>query len=162
MKKYVDDMVDNIIRDNYQAVRQGLYKTVLKIEQDFYNQGKIYLDNYYNEYSPDYYKRTNNLRDNSLRKYHKYTGFRLTSVETGISFSTEGMDIYKRSNGAKPWETSPFNTLEDYVLYNAMEGYHGREGLHDGTKIDTEMQRYTEWYDGMVHNILRNNIAKFI
>lgn len=160
MKNYINDMINNIIEDNYKAVRKGLNETVKQIERDFYTQGKIYLDNYYAEYSPKYYNpRTGNLRDHSLQKYKLYGR---KKVEVGIKFSTENMDTYKRSKNAKPWEPRTFATLEDYVLFNAMEGFHGREGIHDGTKINEEMKRYTEWYDGMVDKMLHDNIAKFI
>lgn len=160
MKNSINDIINNIIEDNYKAVRKGLNATVQQVERDFLTQGNIYLDNYYAEYDPEYYNpRTDNLRNNSLQTYRAYKN---KIVEVGIKFSAENMEAYPRSK-KHPWEPKTFATLEDYVLYNAMEGFHGWDGLHNGAKINEEMKRYTQWYsDTVVDGLLHNNIAKFI
>lgn len=159
MKDFVDQMVNDIVEDSRKAVRKAMNETAKQIERDFLTQAKIYLDNYYMEYDPDWYKRTDNLRENSLHPSRRY---RANVVEAGIEFSSVDMKPYSRHPNAKSWEPRTFATLEDYVLFNAMYGFHGNEDIHSGTKIDDEMAQYLQWYgDNMLDKILDKNMAKF-
>lgn len=159
----VDRMVKDILDQNEQAILKAMVRTGARIERDFLLQAKIYLDAYYDEYAPRVYKkRTGNLKNNTLhrRRGNQQEG---TVIEAGIYFSSDDMDKYPRHPKAKAWEANPFATLEDFVLDNAMQGYHGREGIYNGSRIDDEMDMYVQWYErNMLHKILQNNIDKLL
>lgn len=160
--KSVDNMVQSILNENHSAIQKAMVRTAGKIQRDFLAQAKIYLDNYYMEYSPVYYDRIDNLKKYSVHRRNSNIQYG-DVVEAGIYFSSDSMDAYPRHPNAKPWESRTFATLEDFVLDNAMQGYHGRKGLNDGTPIDEEMQRYVQWYgDTMLDKLINDNIARFL
>ena len=75
---------------------------------------KYAIEQFYNDYSPDYYDRTYDLRENSYSRYYHNNG---RAIYGGVRINSEKMQPYNR--GSK-WETNPFE-----VASFAWHGWHG-------------------------------------
>lgn len=128
------------------------YKSVKEFENDLKNECRKYLttfaieycskaadeltktakyaiDEFYNDYNERYYKRTDNLRENSYKRYYKNHGKRVVG---GVYIGSDYMDTYYKKTQDGLIERDPF-----LVASTAWEsGLHGIYGWHteDGNK----------------------------
>lgn len=97
-----------VLQDAKRAAIAAAKETAKQISRDMHREALNALKYYYNDYDPDYYWRTYNLRDNSLSKiYQDNTTDSTVDIIIGEKFSVERMNTYK--DGAKPeWILSDF------------------------------------------------------
>lgn len=131
MKKYkdLDDFKNNFEKDLKNDIDSYLWtyaKTYCdKAAEELTETAKYAIEQFYEDYNEDekYYKRTNNLKNNSYKLYFHNNG---TKLYGGVKISADDMDTYyKREHGEKV-ERDPFLVLE-----SAWEGgWHGIYGMH--------------------------------
>ena len=65
IKDNVKRVLDNIITDVRKTTKAALEYAGKRVSDDLDKMAYLALDSYYSEYDPEYYKRTNELLDNS-------------------------------------------------------------------------------------------------
>lgn len=75
---------------------------------------QIVQEDYYDQYDPIKYKRTDNFKDNSYEPY-----LDLSKAMGGVLLSSDNMEEYYQSKGTK----DPYN--KNLIFELDMEGYHG-------------------------------------
>jgi hypothetical protein len=122
------------------AIRRSMRTVANKVKADFVAQAKICMDNYYQEYDPISYRRTENLKDNAIYPYERA---RKGELDVGVAFSSEFMN---------PYRVGPKSELDGYevaelVVNNFMEGIHGNPSISVGRHVDETMRHFTTAYN---------------
>ena len=149
MNELVKQIAKQATEDGRKTIRKAIRTIVTQVETDFMAQAMKCLDEYYDEYPmpPRQYQRTNNLYHNVARPYRRY---RPNEVDVGVRFSSDEMDEYKWTS-KNPFNSKYFNTLEDLVVSNALDGYHGEAYIAPRTStIDYKMQQFEREYGAKV------------
>lgn len=132
-KPSLDWMLKNIITDVRKTTKAALEYAGQKVSDDLGKMAYYALDSYYNEYDPEYYKRTNELINNSYCKINKRSGF---NVKAGVKFDENLMDHPKAG-------------IPEYaILENFMVGVHGFDGVYDSINRRNVMDKYYNSYIG--------------
>lgn len=125
MKKYRS--VEEFERDLKNECRK--YLTTFAIEycskaaDELTNTAKYAIEEFYRDYNPNWYDRTNNLKDNSYKRYYKNHGKRVIG---GVYIGSDYMDNYYKKTKNGLIERDPF-----LVASTAWEsGLHGIYGWH--------------------------------
>lgn len=130
MKKYksVEEFLNNYKTDLWNDCEKYLKTYAIeyctKAADDLTETAKYAIEEFYNDYDERRYKRTNNLKNNSYKRYYKNNGKR---VWGGVEISADNMDTYYRKNkDGIIEERDPF-----LVFSTAWEsGLHGIYGWH--------------------------------
>ena len=122
MNAGIDAFVEKIIADAETKIKTDLEVVSQKIRKDFTDKAKEAVLQYYANYTPEIYVRTNNLRDNVVRDISFSV---LNSGQYGafIQFNSSKMSEYPsygRADGV---------SVKDIVVANFMAGIHGREEI---------------------------------
>lgn len=145
MESTIKAFAEDIVEKHRLAIRKAMRDVAKKVEEDFLQQASNCLDNYYQEYTPKKYERTNRLRDHGIVPYKRY---RKNEIDVGVAFSPTEIPPYP-----DPYETAKvrltgteFKTIEDLVVGNAMEGIHGHKDVYVGKSIHETMQGFRDVY----------------
>ena len=120
-------------------------------------KAKKLMDNYYDEYTPHIYDRTNNLHDNAIKPLYSLHG---TNHLGGVTISSEAMEEYKRlvpdeSKGVgilgKYYTEQLIPGEKDIVVKNWIEGTH--------PNIDENELKNGKTENGKILEAYRDNIA---
>lgn len=112
---------DAVLKDAKRAAFVAARETAKQISRDMHKEALKTLKYYYADYSPDYYDRTYNLRDNSLTRIFEDKSTATTvDIIIGEKFSGEKMNQYM--NGKKPSADS------DWVVDQFLKGTHPNTG----------------------------------
>lgn len=126
-------ILNNIITDTRKKTKAALEYAGQKISGDFAVMAYLALDNYYSEYNPKFYKRTNQLMDSSYYKVNKRNGF---SIDAGVVFDPELMN--------HPHKGIP----EEGIMENFMYGIHGNPDIYDsGANYRDQMDKFYQQYN---------------
>lgn len=144
MKDTIKGFVDEVKAQGKKAIRSAMRDVVRKIESDFMVQAKACMDNYYREYTPRVYERTENLREHG---YHPYRRYRKNEIDVGVAFSADQMLPYSgvESEDNTTNDISGFS-IEELVVNNFMQGIHGNPSIYIGRHVDDTMQHFTSAY----------------
>lgn len=130
-KPSLDTIIKHIITDTRKTTKAALEYAGQKVSDDLCKMAYLALDNYYSEYDPEYYRRTNDLRNNVYYKINKRDGF---SIKSGVVFDHEKMNHKHKghySNG------DPFTEFDIYN--NFLDGFHGYK-WNNGTQQAEEIR----------------------
>ena len=120
-------VLNNIITDVRKTTKAALEYAGKRVSDDLDQMAYLALDSYYSEYDPKYYKRTNDLMNNSYYKTNQRTGF---SVKAGVKFDENLMNHPKAG-------------IPEYaILENFMVGVHGFDGVYDSINRRNAMDKY--------------------
>ena len=156
MNSMIKAFADQVAKDGKAKLRGIMRQVANRVEADFLEQAQTCLDNYYREYDPLEYERTNNLFRNGFNPYKRY---RRNEIDVGVSFDPSRMDKYRSNSAISEYQAKPYiTTREQLVVANAMEGIHGRPSVYIGRSIDDTMMHFTNayarWYlDGYFQSI---------
>lgn len=108
------------------------------------------IEQFYKDYGPNngepwFYKRTDDLKDNSYKPYYHNNGKRIYG---GVRITSEDMSPYNR--GTKS-ETDPFE-----VAKFAYDGWHGHPAINIHTTPPLEMIRENMKNEQFLHRINKN------
>ncbi len=142
MKDVVKNFVDEVKTQGKQAIRKVMKDVVRKVEFDFMVQARECMDNYYREYTPTVYERTDNLKHHG---YHPYKRYRKNEIDVGVAFSADQMLSYAVEDDENANSISGFS-IEDLVVNNFMQGIHGNPSVYVGRHVDETMQHFTSAY----------------
>lgn len=97
-----------VLKNAKRAAIVAAKETAKQISRDMHKEALNALKFYYKDYDPDYYWRTDNLRNNSLtRIYQDNSTDKMVDIIIGEKFSGEKMNVY--ADGAQPeWIVSDF------------------------------------------------------
>lgn len=140
MNTIIKDFVNTEKKRWRRAIQKSMRTVGNKVKADFVAQARICMDNYYQEYDPISYIRTDNLKDNAIYPYERA---RAGELDVGVAFSSDFMN---------PYRVGPNNQLNGYevadlVVNNFMEGIHGSPSVHIGRRVDETMQHFTSAYN---------------
>lgn len=110
-----------IISDLYTFARNFTTKTTELASYKINEFAKQAIAKYYGGYSPDFYVRTGQLRDNSFKPFIDSVG---THYRGGIEINTSWVDYLRHGSGV---------TTDEIVAWSWTQGYHG---------IRTDTQKY--------------------
>lgn len=156
MDSMIKAFANQVANDGKAKLRGVMRQVAKRVEVDFLAQAQTCLDNYYREYDPLVYDRTENLLRNGFNPYKRY---RRNEIDIGVSFDPSRMDTYRDNDTFSEYKAKPYITnREQLVVANAMEGIHGRPSIYVGRSIDDTMQHFTHsyarWYlDGYFQSI---------
>ena len=162
MEQAIKDFVKTLKEEHRQAIRAGMKEVARRVEKDFKEEAKRCIDNYYKEYSPTVYERTDRLRDHGILPYKRY---RLNEIDVGVAFSPMEIPPYDDpyGNAEKRLKGTPFKTIEDLVVGNAMEGIHGHKSVYVGKSIHETMQSFRDVYSAFfLDEYFKATIDKYI
>jgi hypothetical protein len=144
MDSMIKAFANQVANDGKTKLRSVMKQVAKRVEVDFLEQAQTCLDNYYKEYDPLVYNRTENLRRNGFNPYKRY---RRNEIDIGVSFDPSSMDKYRENDTFSEYKAKPYiTTREQLVVENAMEGIHGRPSIYVGRSIDDTMQHFTSAY----------------
>lgn len=97
--------------------------TGARITADIFTKiASLTIQEFYNDYSPKYYDRTFDMRDNSYKKYLHNNG---RSYTGGVRISPNSLDSYKRTPGPNyPYGQSNPTSIFYGVWYDGYRGPH--------------------------------------
>ena len=140
----MDTIIKNFVNTEKERWRKAIRKSMRivgnKVKADFVAQARTCMDNYYNEYDPLSYIRTDNLKNNAIYPYERA---RAGELDVGVAFSSDFMN---------PYRVVPNNQLDGYevadlVVHNFMEGIHGNPSISIGRHVDETMRHFTTAYN---------------
>lgn len=144
MDSMIKAFANQVAKDGKEKLRGVMKQVANRVEADFLEQAQTCLDNYYREYDPLQYDRTENLRRNGFNPYKRY---RRNEIDIGVSFDPSRMNKYRSDDTFSEYKSKPYiTTREQLVVDNAMEGIHGRPSIYVGRSIDDTMQHFTSAY----------------
>ena len=144
MDSVIKAFANQVANDGKSKLRGMMRQVAKRVEADFLEQAQTCLDNYYREYDPLVYDRTDNLRQNGFNPYKRY---RRNEIDVGVSFDPSRMDKYRSSDSISEYKAKPYiKNVEELVVANAMEGIHGRPSVYIGRSIDNTMMHFTSAY----------------
>ncbi|WP_346961244.1 hypothetical protein [Clostridium sp.] len=107
---------ENLLREDIRKYLRTFAESYCRdAEREITKMAKYAIENFYSDYSPIYYDRTFDLRDNSYESYYKDNG---SIVYGGVRIYSDKMRDYKSSNA--------------FEVANL--GWHGWHGDKDGYK----------------------------
>lgn len=147
MDAMIKAFANQVANDGKAKIRKAMQIVSKRIEADFIEQAKTCLDNYYMEFDPDVYVRTENLRRNGINPYKRY---RRNEIDVGVSFDPSRMDKYRSNDSISNNKAKSYiKNIEQLVVANAMEGIHGRPSVYIGRNIDDTMMHFTSAYGSL-------------
>lgn len=159
MDGVIKAFANQVANDGKDKIRKAMKLVSNRVEADFLEQAQNCLDNYYMEFTPTVYDRTENLRRNGFNPYKRY---RRNEIDVGVSFDPSRMDKYRSNDSISEYKAKPYiKNIEQLVVVNAMEGIHGRPSVYVGRNIDETMMHFTSAYahwflDGYFQEVLSN------
>lgn len=127
MADNINALIDKIIDDAEAKVRADLKVISSKAKNDFIEKAKEVVLLYYANYTPELYKRTNNLRDNVINDNMSFATLSGNGYSAWIEFSANGMGNYT-DGGDK------FIIVESFI-----SGIHGRPSIQVDSPSPTEL-----------------------
>ena len=144
MDSMIKAFAEQVANDGKARLRKVMREVAQRVEADFLEQAQNCLDNYYMEYDPVKYHRTNNLRDNGFNPYKRY---RRNEIDVGVSFDASNMSQYRINDAFSEYKDKSYiKNREQLVVDNAMQGIHGRPSIYVGRSIDDTMMHFTSAY----------------
>ena len=158
MDRAIQQLIDQMRKDTQENIRRIMREAAQQARKDFTKEAKNCIDNYYAEYDPTSYYRTNTLRNHS---YSPYTLWSLRRVQSGVHFIDDDMSYRHLGKNF---------TTED-VIDSLMFGVHGVDLLdpHEpknperyGDPIGEKMEKFEEMYESKMDAYFRSQGLKRI
>lgn len=138
--RYIKQLRADVESDIHKIVRDAAKMA----REDFTKEAKACLDNYYKEYSPEFYSRNYELRNNSCRPYTLWNN---NTMQAGARFTDREMDtsVYNRDIAPKDGWASGIGGI---IINDFMEGMHGSEltSRKQGEQVAKRMEKYEKEY----------------
>ncbi len=112
-RKAIKDLIDNKIHSTGYDREQAL-QTANLVQTTLMEFAKKKIDEFYADYSPEWYERTSNLY-NAVQPYMVDHG---SYIEAGIQFSAEFMDEYVRQDSKKSWKDHDYHFMYLYPKWH--------------------------------------------
>jgi hypothetical protein len=139
----VDTIVKDFVNTEKKRWRRAIQKSMRtvanKVKEDFVTQARTCMDNYYREYDPLSYIRTDNLKNHAIYPYERTKN---GEVFVGVAFSSRDMNPYPVSENS---ELDGYD-VADLVVNNFMEGIHGSPSIRVGRYVDETMTHFETAY----------------
>lgn len=112
----LEKAVEDLLKDEKKAMKEAIKFAVKEAKRDFMAKADSCLMEYYNEYSPHSYNRTNSLRQSFLPYEKLVTKGDVIEGSVGVQYSASRLQEYIEANQPGSWER------EDGSLHG---GYYG-------------------------------------
>ena len=168
----IDDVLDAIVKDYKNVAVKAVKNAAKKAQNDVIKEAESYLQQYYANYEPKMYSRTNRLRRAILPYWADRSTSNGISIEVGVQYKSSALKGAYRSNSwwhqsGGDW-ISRFNDRgsfdfkaqdngipePDWILENFLKGEHGG-AQQDSESTNTLMKNFFD-------KELPNNIEKYI
>jgi hypothetical protein len=116
------DIYKAVIKNAKTAAVAAAKQTAQKIEKDMYKRALDGLKNYYREYDPDVYDRTDYLKNAIIRVYEDKSTDSVVSIEIGIRYDESMLEDHYYSGSTK----NPSYPEPEWILNNFLDGIHPR------------------------------------
>lgn len=136
--KSIDDVFNDVIQDFKEITRSAVVGAAVDVHADILKEAKSYLQMYYNNYTPKYYKRTYNLQkaitpvlENNSNKSNvsyivgvEYNAWKLKGAYKSNSRFHQSGDTWKPVTNYSKLTTDNGIPEPEWVLDNFLEGVH--------------------------------------
>ena len=124
-KDVAKEIANDIVKDGKKRAQQAVEYVAQKIRDDWEQQARRVMDAYYADYDPEYYDRTNELRNIIVPVFNKDGD----SYEVGVEFDPSLMNHNLTTKKVSAFgETGFANRItEEDIFKNFMYGAHGNE-----------------------------------
>jgi hypothetical protein len=122
--KTLDEAIDDIMKDYKNVVKKAVTYAAIEARRDIYNYSMSCIEEYYNEYDPKRYKRSDSLRYSVLPRLIQYTEGDKIKTRVGVEYNPFSLEAYTQGNSA--YDGSSHYTPVDpwYVIDNYLRGVH--------------------------------------
>ena len=124
MVKTIEQAIDELIKDYENAIRKAVKYASDEAVKDIYNYSMICLEEYYENYEPSRYNRTDNLWRSILPYSESVDSGKEIISRVGVEYNPFILESYINGNPAYVGSNSYGQVDAWYVIDNYLEGIH--------------------------------------
>ena len=124
--KTFDQAIDELLNNWSDAIGEAAVYATKKAEEDFYNHSMKFLEQYYDQYDPIRYKRSDSLRHAFVKFSNVKRHSKTIQCEAGVVYDAWLLEDYVGANNNYAYDASKkYGQVDgDFVINNYLEGLH--------------------------------------
>ena len=160
-EKSIDDVFAEILKDSRAIAVEVIESSAKNAQIDFLLKARSLVDKYYDNYTPRYYKRTNQLKKSIVPVFEGKTkkGSPEVTIRVGVEYDSTLLEGLYQSNSRWHQSGDTWKPVQDYseesfrsdygvpepgwILDNFLKGYHPW-AQNDGESTNKLMKKFVE------------------